>query len=139
MKKDNLIHVRLDYEEALETKRDVLSIEANLIKIVQAIIKYKELRIRELELKKSLDEKSSVLRADLTQVKTILPKIQIPRIVKKFEEKKQKEEKKEKGIKPKTEKREKEKKEKPQKKVAPPKEDFNAQLQEIQDRLARLR
>jgi hypothetical protein len=134
MKKDNLIHVRLDYDEALETKRDVLSIEANLIKIAQAISNYKELRTRELELKKDLDEKSSVLRADIKQVRTILPKMHLPKIVKKFEEKKHKEEKKIKS----SAKHGKAKKEKKPKKVAPPKEDLTGQLQDIQNRLAKL-
>jgi uncharacterized protein (DUF2384 family) len=134
MKKEDLIHIKLDYDEALYGKKNVLSVEASLIKIAQAIQKYKMLRMRELELKKTLDEKSSLLRADLKKVKTTLPKMQLPKIVKKFEEKRHEEEKKAKIPKEKKSK----KKTKKTKKVEPVKEDLGAQLQDIQDKLAKL-
>lgn len=134
MKKEDLIHVKLDYDEALDSKKNVLSIEANLIKIAQAIKIYKQLRTKELELKSELDDKSEGLRAELRKLKTLLPRMQLPKIVKKFEDKKNEEEKKA----TKEVKKEKSKKIKKPKKIEPQKEDLSSQLQEIQDRLAKL-
>ena len=41
MKNENLIHVKLEYGEALQSKKDVLSSEMNLLRIAGIIKKYR--------------------------------------------------------------------------------------------------
>jgi len=135
MKKNgSLIHVRLSYDEALEGKRDTLSTELDLIRIAQAIKKYKELRLKELNLKIELNEKINNFKNNLKKLRLILPKMDLPPIVKKFEEKKLTEEKK--GLEQqKTDTKKKERKIQVQ---LTPKEDLEIQLQDIQEKLGRL-
>ena len=40
MKNENLIHVKLEYGEALQARRDILLSEINLLRIVSIIKKY---------------------------------------------------------------------------------------------------
>lgn len=144
MKSENLIHIKLGYDEALEAKKEVLSIEANLIRTAQCVNKYRELRLKELDLKIDLNEKIGLLKEELRKLRSKMPKIQIPKIVKEFQEKKLAEEKKKKAEFHKEIKhieiKEKKIKEKPKepKKIEKPKDDLESQLQEIQEKLSRL-
>ena len=56
-KSTTLVHIKLDYEEALQTKRDMLSSQADLIKLLAALKRYKKLRQEELRLKSVLKRK----------------------------------------------------------------------------------
>lgn len=135
---NNLIHVRLEYEESKQAKRDILMTEVSLIKIAKAIQRYREFRIRELELKEELKERFEELRATMRAVKAYLPIPKIPHfleeIEKKHEEKMQKIEKVAKPEKSKEKKlpvlmvRQEKQKEDP----------LEAQLKEIQEKLGQL-
>ncbi|MFH1327178.1 MAG: hypothetical protein ABIH59_03570 [archaeon] len=143
-KKDNIIHIRLESEEAVESKKDVLNTEVSLIKIAQAIRKYKILRLKELELKIYLYKKIKEFKSDERKLKTLLPKLQIPKILKKHEEEMHNEEILEKAEKiiVKRSRKTKGKKTKKQKKVKPkqekPTDTLDFQLKEIQDKLNKL-
>ena len=71
-KNENLIHVRLDYEEAREAKKDMLSLELSLVKLIRAIKTFKSLRLEFLK--------------DMRKLKTELPELEIPRIIRHDEE-----------------------------------------------------
>jgi len=75
--KENLVHVKLDYNEALEAKKDLLSLELELIKILKIIKEYKSMRIRELRLKKQLRGKTSSTLTNTKRILGILPKIKL--------------------------------------------------------------
>jgi len=134
MSRENLIHIKLEHDEAIESRKDVLTTEADLIRKAQAVRKYRALRLKELALKIELYRKIKEFKNDLKRLKIILPKLQIPKILKKFEE----------GLheadfeeeKPKKQKIEKEKKEEKPKKPA---DELEAQLMEIQEKLNKLR
>ena len=57
MKDENLIHIKLDYGEALQSKKDILYTEMDLLRILKIIKKYRELRIQELDLKLEIQKK----------------------------------------------------------------------------------
>lgn len=136
-KKDNLIHVRLDYDEAMESRRDLLNTETNLIQIAQATRRYRILRLKELGLKIELFKKIKDFKTNIGKLKILLPKIQIPKILKKHEEEMHFQEEAE--VEKKKEKKKKTKqKTQPKKEKKPPADDLELQLKEIQDKLGKL-
>ena len=54
---ENLIHIRLEYGEAVEAKKDVLASEISLLKILKKIRAYREYKSKEFELKMDLYKK----------------------------------------------------------------------------------
>ena len=86
---ENLIHIGLNREELVNSKRDILSTEANLIRILQIIKKYRTLRINELKLKTRLLKKLKETKTELKKLEEILPKPKIPKILQKIENKKE--------------------------------------------------
>ena len=119
MKEQSLIHVKIDYSDAIQSKKDLLSSEREFIRIIKIMKRYGTLRKEEMNTKLRLQRKMKDLKINLGKLHDLLPKIKIPEILKKgdfFEEK---------------ETVSKEKKES----NAP---DLESQLREIQDRLRRL-
>ena len=82
MIKENLIHVRLGYGEAFQTKRDILSSEMALLKIAKTIRGYGFYRSQELELKLILYKEIKELKMILGKLQKTLPKPKIPSILK---------------------------------------------------------
>jgi len=82
MKSENLIHVKLEYEEARQSKKDVLSLEMTLLKILRTIKEYHPLRLEELKIKLRLYRKIKELIADMGKLQIALPKLKIPEILK---------------------------------------------------------
>lgn len=117
MIKENLIHIKLEYGEALQTKRDVLSSQIGLLRIAKTIRGYGFYRSNELELKLILYKKIKELKMNLGKLQKTLPKLKIPEIIKKE------------GW---------EKTEPKSKKIKPPERNIEEQLQEIQKRLNEL-
>ncbi|MBU0958836.1 MAG: hypothetical protein KKB31_02705 [Nanoarchaeota archaeon] len=133
MKSENLIHVKLDYDEARRSRIDLLSTQAALIRIAQAAKKYKELRSKEFELKIRLEKNLGELRTNLRLMKTFLPTPVLPKIL---EEKEKKE-----PVIHHMKVRPKEKKKKLpklEKKEEPKRDSLDSQLKDIQEQLARL-
>jgi len=119
MKEQSLIHVRIDYSDAIQSKKDLLSSEREFIRIIKIMKRYGALRKDEMNTRLRLQKKMKDLKMNLGKLHDLLPKIKIPEILKKGnlleEEKTPSKEKKELN--------------------AP---DLESQLREIQDRLRRL-
>ena len=119
MKDENLIHVKLEYPEAVQSKKDILSSERDLINLLRMIKRYHLLRKKELDLKLKTHKKIKELKTNLSKLHQIIPKIKIPDILKKEEEKP--------------------KEKLPVKKIEEYEDkDLESQLQEIQERLRKL-
>lgn len=73
------LHIRIEYSEGIESKRDTLSIEASMIQIRQAIKRYKDLRIQELRLKLRIQKSIKEIQSEITHLEKILPQVRIPR------------------------------------------------------------
>lgn len=86
MKNENLIHVKLEYGEALQSKKDVLSSEMNLLRIAGIIKKYRILRLEELKIKSKLYRKIKEVITNMGKIQITLPTLKIPEILKKTEE-----------------------------------------------------
>lgn len=82
----NLIHVRLENEEAFESKRQILISEEGFLKIMQSIKGYNNLRSKELDTKIILYNRIRSLMSDIRKIKRILPKVEIPKILQKEED-----------------------------------------------------
>lgn len=80
MKNENFIHVKLGYDETIQSKKDILFSQMNLIRILKSIKSYHILRTEELELKKELHTKTKELNANIKKIQFLFPKI--PGVVK---------------------------------------------------------
>ena len=77
MKNENLIHVKFEYEEALQSKKEVLSSEMTLLKIVKIIKEYRSLRLEELKLKLKLHRRMKETITNMRKLQIILPKLEM--------------------------------------------------------------
>ena len=84
-KKDSIIHIKLDGDEAIRSRKDVLNTGIDLIKIAQSVRTYRILRLKELQLKIELRERLREANKGRNKIKNLLPKVQIPKILKKHE------------------------------------------------------
>ena len=82
MKNENLIHVKIEYEEALQSKKNVLSSEMDLLKIAKIMKEYRFLRLKELKLKSRLHTKIKGMITNIRKLQATLPKLEIPEILK---------------------------------------------------------
>jgi hypothetical protein len=82
MKNENLIHIKFGYDSALESKKDILASEIDLLKISQRLIKYRDYRLQELEIKEKMEKKFRALKLDIGRLHNLLPGIKIPKILK---------------------------------------------------------
>lgn len=83
---ENLIYIRLGFQESLYSKRDILFLEMNSLKTSQSIKRYQEIRLLELEKKIKLDIQIKTILKLLKNCERTLPKLQIPKILQKEKE-----------------------------------------------------
>jgi len=86
-KKEVLIHVKLENSEATISKRDILRLEIELLKLIKAIKRYRAYRTRELIEKNRLKIKISSMLKDIKRTELALPRLEIPKILKEDSEK----------------------------------------------------
>ena len=82
MSSKELIYVKFEYLEALESKRGILSVQKALIDAGEKIKRHHELRIRELKVKVKLAARMKGTINILKRLKKSLPAPRIPKIVK---------------------------------------------------------
>lgn len=85
MKNENLIHVKLDYDEALRGKSENLEVEMQLLQVVKVIERYKKLRSEELKIKTKVHRKLKELNTSINKIEKILPEIEIPELEEELE------------------------------------------------------
>lgn len=81
MNNENLIHVKFEYDEAIQGKKDILSSEIGLLQIAKAIKNHRTLRAEEFNAKLKLYKKIKELKLNLGKLQQILPKIKVPEIL----------------------------------------------------------
>ena len=86
MSNEVLIHVGFQYNEAVRAKRDLLSLEMSLLEAVKAVANYHSLRSEELKLKLKLYLRTKEYLNLLKNLKKLLPKYKLPKILKEIEE-----------------------------------------------------
>ncbi|MEK6896975.1 MAG: hypothetical protein AABW93_00405 [Nanoarchaeota archaeon] len=85
MSSENVIHIRLDYMEALKAKRGILYSELGSLKVAKKIARYREIRMEELRLKARLYGKMKEVKANIKKLQSLLPILKIPKIIKRKE------------------------------------------------------
>jgi len=79
---EKLIHVKIEYEDAIESKKDILSLEIDLLKTIQTIKRYNQLRSDEFKLKIKFYRQIKTLLTEIRRLQKELPKLEIPKILK---------------------------------------------------------
>jgi hypothetical protein len=90
MKEENFIHIKLDYGEALQSKKDILFSEIDLLRILKILRKYHSLRSKEIEMKEEYQKGLRELLNNLRKTESLLPTIKIPKVLKQEREVKEK-------------------------------------------------
>ena len=85
MSSENVIHIRLDYMEALKAKRGILYSELGSLKVAKKIARYREIRMEELRLKARLYGKMKEVKTKIRKLQSLLPILKIPKIIKRKE------------------------------------------------------
>ncbi|MDP3987316.1 MAG: hypothetical protein Q8P81_03770 [Nanoarchaeota archaeon] len=84
--KENLLHIKFEYAEAIQSKRDFLSSQMSLLRIAKTMGEYNINRNRELEVKTSLGKKIKDIKTLINRLQKILPKQEIPEALKREQE-----------------------------------------------------
>jgi len=74
MKNENLIHVKFEYEEAINAKKDLLQTEIALLKIAKIMKTYQVLRKNEVKIKTKLLSKLRGTTTNFKKLQSNLPK-----------------------------------------------------------------
>ena len=125
MPSQNVLHIKLEYEESISAKRGILSTEMHVLNLAKRIVRYRNLRLQEHKLRSRAYSKMKEVKANIRKLENTLPTPRIPRILKRHEQKEKEEREETKTSKNK------------EKKLNQP-ADIESQLQEIQKRLSQL-
>ena len=82
---ENLIHLKFNYDEALNSKRDLLYSQRSLITITKIINNYLSLKSQELSIKLDLHKKLKETTTDIRKLQKLIPDVKIPKILRKNE------------------------------------------------------
>jgi len=82
MKDEKLIYVRLEKDEAIQSKRDILESQLKLLQVLQIMKRYYPLRINELKIKSRFYTRIKEVAKDIAKLETTLPQIKMPKIIK---------------------------------------------------------
>ena len=85
MSSESVIHIKLDYMEALKARRSILSSELGSLNIEKKIGRYWAIRMEELGLKERLYVKMKETRSSIKKLQSLLPNPKIPKIIKREE------------------------------------------------------
>ena len=81
MNEEKLIHVKLDFADALESKKNVLEIERGFMQINNSIENFNALRMNELKMKIKLLGKIREVSQIIRGLKKFLPEPKMPKIL----------------------------------------------------------
>jgi hypothetical protein len=79
--KPQTIHIKLDYSEAKQGRKEILISEMNLLKLSKSIKRYKELRTAELENKQKIYQAMIEIKKNLTKLQKLMPMPKIPKLI----------------------------------------------------------
>ena len=82
---ENLIHLKFNYDEALNSKKDILYSERSLITIAKIIKNYLSLKAQELNIKLDLHKKLKETVTHIRKLQKLIPDVKIPKILRKDE------------------------------------------------------
>lgn len=77
MRENSLIHVKFEYQEAVESKKDLLFSEINLIKTASSIKRFGLMRTEELKIKNKMAGRIKELKLNIVKLQQTLPQIKV--------------------------------------------------------------
>ena len=86
MEKNTTIHVRFEREEAIQSKKDILSAEINLINLIKVIKRYQIYRMEELKLKTKLKRDMNYAAQNIKRIEELMPEVKRLNIIKRHED-----------------------------------------------------
>ncbi|MBU2616167.1 MAG: hypothetical protein KKC19_03625 [Nanoarchaeota archaeon] len=90
MPKEELLHVRFEHKEALQSKKDFLISQMYLLKMAGVMEDYNALRDEEFRIKLRVSRRLKELKTAITKLQKTLPNPEIPDNLKKEKEKEEK-------------------------------------------------
>lgn len=78
----NAIHIKLENEEALDSKRGVLSTQVALLRSMKTLESYRTSKEKEYELKQDLARKMKEFKIIIANFEKAIPRLKIPEILK---------------------------------------------------------
>lgn len=78
---DNLIHVKLEYTEAVQSKKDILGTQRDLLEVMKSIKRYHLMRLQEMKMKELLYKKLKEFKLNLNKLNKSFPNIKLPSII----------------------------------------------------------
>ena len=81
--KESIVHIKLDYPEAIESKTDLLELEMTNLNSQKFLKRYIEIRKDELKSRLKLQQKISQILADMKKLKEQFPSSQLPETIRK--------------------------------------------------------
>ena len=82
---ENLIHLKFNYDEALNSKRDLLYSQRSLITITKIINNYLSLKNQRLNVRLELHKKLKETTTGIRKLQKLIPDVKIPKILRKNE------------------------------------------------------
>jgi hypothetical protein len=76
---NDVVHLKLEYNEALEGKKDMLSSEVNLLQLLKAIKRYHIIRNQELSKRLEMQKKIKEIRVKIDLLTKLIPKPKLPK------------------------------------------------------------
>jgi len=81
-KGENFIHLKFEHSEAINSKRELLTSEIELLNIIKSFERFMALRALELKLKAKFFRESKKLETELKKLEKSMPDVEIPRALK---------------------------------------------------------
>ncbi|MEK6898277.1 MAG: hypothetical protein AABX28_02865 [Nanoarchaeota archaeon] len=78
MKNENLIHLKFEYTEALESKKDILLVEKSLMILSGTIKDYSSLKVKEINVKQKLYGKIRESIVEIKKLQKSVPQVEMP-------------------------------------------------------------
>jgi len=85
IKQQNPIYFKIGHEESIESKKDLLILEASLLNILKIMKSYNSLRTEELQIKLDMYKAMKGLDLSMKKTKSIFPFLEIPERLKRKE------------------------------------------------------
>jgi helix-turn-helix protein len=89
MANENPVYLKLEYEESLESKKDILSLEISFLNVLKIIKQFDFLREQELNFKIQLYKQVQQLSLLLRKTKSTFPFFKVPHAVQQESEKRE--------------------------------------------------
>jgi hypothetical protein len=88
MADENPVYFKLEYDESLESKKDILYSDMSLLNLLKIIKRYEAIRLEELRIKSQVYKYAKELELAVKKMKSSLPLLKIPEKEKREELKK---------------------------------------------------